>query len=356
MEFEAEKIPFFSIGIPTYNRVDMLKQCLLSILGQTFTDFEIIVGNDYTKHTLSSRDFGIEDARIQFVNHTRNLGEIENMNSLLQVSRGRYFTWQFDDDIYSPDFLQSVYLSLTHFDKPKCVYTSYGYIWGDSFPKISTRALETGKILTGRQFLREYLSGRLKVLGCCGVFDSQYLKQTGGVHKLCDSPVGAHSEHFIAIRMGLLDKIAYINRPLVLYRNHEESWSYKTKDADLYKQAGKDFLRETINILMQPALQGDFEHNFSCAVSLSVNTILGKMIVRDGYLKKDELQQYIFSLKRLFDVIKEPVLYETAMSCLQRVERGNRILAVIKAKFKASMPYFLVKFAHIIRAVVSRYK
>ena len=40
-------MPFFSIGVTTYNRKELLKQTLISIINQTFTDFEVIVGNDY---------------------------------------------------------------------------------------------------------------------------------------------------------------------------------------------------------------------------------------------------------------------------------------------------------------------
>ena len=34
------KQPFFTIGVTTYNRREMLKECLHSILAQTHVDFE----------------------------------------------------------------------------------------------------------------------------------------------------------------------------------------------------------------------------------------------------------------------------------------------------------------------------
>ena len=40
--------PFFSIGVTTYNRRELLKCTLDSIIKQKFSDFEVIVGNDYT--------------------------------------------------------------------------------------------------------------------------------------------------------------------------------------------------------------------------------------------------------------------------------------------------------------------
>jgi hypothetical protein len=47
----------------------------LSILGQTFTDFEVIVGSDYVKGVLSAGLLGIENPRIRFVNHIYDLGK-----------------------------------------------------------------------------------------------------------------------------------------------------------------------------------------------------------------------------------------------------------------------------------------
>ncbi|MFA4853438.1 MAG: glycosyltransferase, partial [Bacteroidales bacterium] len=75
--------PLFSIGVPTYNRKDLLKQTLLSILEQSFADFEVIVGNDFPDETISAESLGIDDRRVRFINNKQNLGELENMNSLL---------------------------------------------------------------------------------------------------------------------------------------------------------------------------------------------------------------------------------------------------------------------------------
>jgi glycosyltransferase involved in cell wall biosynthesis len=350
----SAQMPYFSIGIPTYNRKQLLKQCLLSILKQTFTDFEVLIGNDYTQEPLSCDLLGIEDSRLRIVNHPHNLGEVGNMNALLQMSRSRYFTWQFDDDLYAPDFLESVYAALNKFGRPKCVYTSYGYVWGASFPKVTGKTSWTNKLFSGRQFIRMHLSGRLKILGCCGVFDTEYLRQIGGVQKFCDHPIGAHAEHFIAVRMGLLNQIAYINEPLVLYRHHGDSWSCKTKDADIYKQAGRNFIRASIKVLTEPVLRQDFEQNFADILKLSVNIVLGKLIARDGYLNKQELREYIVSLQEVIGAIKDPALYTVAATCLQRAIKQNRILATIKARFKSSAPCFLASFAYMIRALLSR--
>jgi len=117
--------PFFSIGVTTYDRKDLLKETLASIVQQRFTDFEVLVGNDFTQESLCGDSVGVQDPRVQFLNHPENLGELRNMNLLLTRSRGRYFTWLADDDLYAPDFLLAVHSALVRFEFPPCVFTSY---------------------------------------------------------------------------------------------------------------------------------------------------------------------------------------------------------------------------------------
>ena len=112
-------MPLFSIGVTTYDRVELLIETLSSITAQTFTDFEVIVGNDNPERTLTAEALGVDDQRIRFVNHASNLGELNNMNTLLDISRGRYFTWLADDDLYAPTFLAAVAEALE-----KCHYPS----------------------------------------------------------------------------------------------------------------------------------------------------------------------------------------------------------------------------------------
>ena len=110
--------PLFSIGITTYNRIEMLRQLVNSIINQDFQDFEIIIGNDYQKELLTFDILGIYDQRIRIINHQENLGELGNMNFLLSEGKGRYFTWQFDDDLCGLGYLRESYLALNKFNFP----------------------------------------------------------------------------------------------------------------------------------------------------------------------------------------------------------------------------------------------
>src|SRR4051812_39807614 len=100
--------PQITIGITTYNRIGYLRECVNSLLASSYQDFEIIIGNDYVQQTLQCSDIGVTDPRVRILNHPVNLGELGNLKALLNAARGEYFTWQADDDYYSPRFLDVV--------------------------------------------------------------------------------------------------------------------------------------------------------------------------------------------------------------------------------------------------------
>ena len=154
--------PFFSIGVTTYNRPELLKQTLSSIRAQTFADFEVIVGNDYIPEPISASSLGIKDPRMRFVNHPRNLGEVQNMNALVDLSRGRYFTWLTDDDLYAPNFLAKVHSALVRFDLPPCVFTSFESFSGTAFPAAATSIAGPTTIAFGTSVPQNVLVGSVK--------------------------------------------------------------------------------------------------------------------------------------------------------------------------------------------------
>ena len=77
-----DKTPTVTIGIVTYNRPDLLREAVLSILNQTYGNFELLIGNDYIKTPVTFDTLGINpNPRVKILNYSSNLGEIDNMNN-----------------------------------------------------------------------------------------------------------------------------------------------------------------------------------------------------------------------------------------------------------------------------------
>jgi len=346
--------PLFSIGVPTYNRKCLLKQTLLSILRQDFTDFEVIVGNDFPDEALSLEILGIEDPRVRVINHKQNIGELENMNFLLRAAQGRYFTWQFDDDPCAPTLLSEIYSALIKFDFPPCVFTSFTFIYGTSFHKFKKNYNGQLQLFSGRDFLRKYLSGSLKALGCCGFYNTDYLKSIGGAKRLTNGLIALHSEYLLLIGAGMLSKVAYINAPLVSSRIHENAWTRSNSDVDLFKQAGINLIRESIVILSNDGLKDDFNKNLSSILKSVISSIVVKIIMCNKQLDIEEITRYRSLIEEEFNLLKGSAFYEMAMSGLDTVLK-NVPRCNFKARIKMIMPLGCLKFAHMARSLFSQH-
>jgi glycosyltransferase involved in cell wall biosynthesis len=87
--------PLVSIGVTTYDRYEMLIECLASILAQTYTNLEILISNDNVVEPISALKSELfSDPRVKIINQTTNLRELCNMNWLLENSQGEYHTFE----------------------------------------------------------------------------------------------------------------------------------------------------------------------------------------------------------------------------------------------------------------------
>lgn len=307
--------PLFTLGVTVYKRRELLNETLASIVAQTFGDFEVIIGNDYPEEPLTPQ-MVVKDPRIRIVNHEQNLGEVENMNVLLRLARGRYVTWIADDDLYSPKFLEQVEAALRKFDYPACVYTSFTL--GSTIPEVNAAEAVS---LRGSEFIRLYLADSLKVIGTMGVFDRNYLNEIGGLEHLVRGSVGLYTEYHQLIRSGLLERIAYIDTPLIVYRAHLGSWGCTNVDVELFKEAGEILSGKGLDVLRRPELIKDFDHNLTRFLKkLTAQFIEIAEAKLTQPLNTLQLLRYLFFSRRYISSLQGSRLYWRALCCLARVQ------------------------------------
>lgn len=242
--------PFFSIGVPTYNRHSLLRETIVSILAQEFTDFEVIVGNDYTAETLTGELIGISDPRIRFVNHPQNLREVGNMNRLIELAEGRYFTWLFDDDLLEPYCLAIAHETITATDHPDAFFPSFRTIHGNEPFQPLRKTKSAVEILSGKEFLNRYDPLRPTIISTSGFFELTALHtRLHGVKELCASAIGLNCEYLFLARCTLLSRIAFMNTPLVVFRVHDDSWGESNIELEKYHEAGVNLLEECATVL-----------------------------------------------------------------------------------------------------------
>lgn len=95
-----------TVLVPTYNGAAYLRQCLLSICGQTFQDWTVVVGDDASEDMSPSLVEDLGDRRFRLVRRARNIGCYSNINLLLGEATGEYVAILNQDDWWEPTFLE----------------------------------------------------------------------------------------------------------------------------------------------------------------------------------------------------------------------------------------------------------
>ena len=98
--------PFFTVGIPTYNRATLLEQAIQGVLAQSCSDFELLVGDNCSTDDTSAVIARFQDPRIHHIRHPENIGPLANFCHLAAAAKGTYFVLHQDDDALHHDFLQ----------------------------------------------------------------------------------------------------------------------------------------------------------------------------------------------------------------------------------------------------------
>lgn len=94
-----------SIIIPTYNSERHIRQCLDSILAQSYSDLELICVDDgSTDGTLEIlKGYASKDSRVIVIERRENLGISSARNAALSVAHGEWLMFVDSDDWISPD-------------------------------------------------------------------------------------------------------------------------------------------------------------------------------------------------------------------------------------------------------------
>jgi len=102
MFMENKRSPFISVIIPTFNRLNLLKETLESVRSQIFRDFEIIVVNDGSSDGTGNWLSNQTDIRVIEQN---NLGIATARNNGAAAADGVWLAFLDHDDLWAPDKL-----------------------------------------------------------------------------------------------------------------------------------------------------------------------------------------------------------------------------------------------------------
>ena len=79
-----------TVLMPTFNVSQYVKDAVESVLGQTYSDFELLVIDDCSSDNTIDIVRGIKDPRIRIERNERNLGLADNLNRGLSLIKTEY--------------------------------------------------------------------------------------------------------------------------------------------------------------------------------------------------------------------------------------------------------------------------
>jgi glycosyltransferase involved in cell wall biosynthesis len=313
-----------TVGVITYNRPELLKQAIGSVLRQSYKNFELIISNDYLEVPVTQEALGIEnEPRLKIINQVSNLGEIKNMNYLLEIAQGEWFVWLADDDLLHPEFLMIASNAILEGQDKSLVGFFSNYIAASSpdgiFPQ-PIKPIEYNYI-DSPNFINDYTSRKKSLVGCYGMVRVDTLKKIGGMPSLGNS-FGPYSDTIVPILLVEQGSLCWTDEPLVFLRTHADSLSCKSADFLAYTSAEEDFLK-----ILSRVCSGDL-------VNINPDKLIANMIRWFSYNQWEVLH-------------REPSLSKYAVKKIFFMHQLNINLPKLSLQYKIIHIIFLFRFMGI---------
>lgn len=113
-----------SVIMSVYNGEEYLAEAIDSVLGQSFTDFELIIINDCSTDSTGEilKQYASLDARVRVHTNEVNLRLPSSLNKAISLAQGKYIARMDADDICLPDRLEKQYAFMESY--PEVVISS----------------------------------------------------------------------------------------------------------------------------------------------------------------------------------------------------------------------------------------
>lgn len=138
--------PFFSVLIPTFNRFDLLQEAIDSVLAQDFTDFEVIVSDNWSADGTKEILERYSDRRVVVTRPPQHVPMPFNWEHARSQARGKYVVPLADDDALVGGALTRFKQAIDRTGS-KFLFSPYAEYFDSTFPKVSTSGRKANTIV-----------------------------------------------------------------------------------------------------------------------------------------------------------------------------------------------------------------
>ena len=114
-----------SIIVPVYNCEKYIKECINSVINQTYKNLEIIIVNDKSTDNSLSIINSFKDKRIKVINLKENSGVSISRNKGVEVSTGELICFLDSDDYWNKEKIEK---QVKFIDGKAFIYSDYEYL------------------------------------------------------------------------------------------------------------------------------------------------------------------------------------------------------------------------------------
>lgn len=224
-------MPKFSIILPVYNGGAYLKECVGSILGQDFPDFELLVLDNASTDGSSEWLRSLTDSRVRYTGSAVKLSMEANWGRALQLQKSAFMTMIGHDDILHPHYLSEMNALIDKHPSATLYQTHYQFI--DAAGRHMRYCLPMDEVQYGHEFLACHMMQTMESMGTGYCFRSSDYDKLGGIPT--DYPNLIFADYALWIRLSLLGYKATSNRTCFSYRLHQNV--SKTTNGEQYREA-----------------------------------------------------------------------------------------------------------------------
>lgn len=222
----------FSVIIPTFNRAKLVCEAILSVLNQSYRNFEVIVVDDGSTDTTKSalEEFG---SRIRYIQQGNSGQGIARERGVLE-SKNEWIALCDSDDLWKPSYLASVNTLLSERPNTLLTFANFDFFDGEAFygnkfesaPQDffsdcescqSVDALWSSKPLTAK------LMQFQPIFTTATTFLKKHLYEVGGYDREFARTYSEDLEP--TLRLVSQGRIGVLTHPLVSIRKHRDNFS-----------------------------------------------------------------------------------------------------------------------------------
>ena len=211
-----------SVILPVFNGEKYISKAIESVLGQSFTDFELIIVNDGSTDNTADIINGFDDYRITIINQS-NQGPGAARNNALETVDSDYVMFLDADDWYHPKALEIAYGEATKYDTDLTFFQMINYNNGEVYENEWFDLKTFDESFENRAFHPSETPGSifdLSVGVCQKIYNMEFLKRIAARF-----PEGIFFEdmpffYYVYLKA---KRISIIKKHLYYRRKHDES-------------------------------------------------------------------------------------------------------------------------------------